>query len=71
MMQHPLTGATCVALPNVGMCPQLSCALTFMYLQQFVRVVLYSVRMGSDHLDFWSVSDPVSAFKLAGNAVMK
>ncbi|XP_078008884.1 RNA binding protein fox-1 homolog 1 isoform X29 [Phascolarctos cinereus] len=33
-MQHPLTGATCVALPNVGMCPQLSCALTFMYLQQ-------------------------------------
>ncbi|XP_055096480.1 RNA binding protein fox-1 homolog 1 isoform X34 [Symphalangus syndactylus] len=34
MMQHPLTGATCVALPNVGMCPQLSCALTFMYLQQ-------------------------------------
>ncbi|XP_035260673.1 RNA binding protein fox-1 homolog 1 isoform X20 [Anguilla rostrata] len=33
-MQHPLSGATCVALPNVGMCPQLSCALTFMYLQQ-------------------------------------
>ncbi|XP_015419289.1 PREDICTED: RNA binding protein fox-1 homolog 1 [Myotis davidii] len=33
-MQHPLTGATCVALPSVGMCPQLSCALTFMYLQQ-------------------------------------
>ncbi|KAM4698205.1 RNA binding protein fox-1 homolog 1 isoform 7-T7 [Rhinophrynus dorsalis] len=33
-MQHPLAGATCVALPNVGMCPQLSCALTFMYLQQ-------------------------------------
>ncbi|XP_070316683.1 RNA binding protein fox-1 homolog 1 isoform X18 [Odocoileus virginianus] len=33
-MQHPLTGATCVALPNVGLCPQLSCALTFMYLQQ-------------------------------------
>ncbi|XP_039631057.1 RNA binding protein fox-1 homolog 1 isoform X14 [Polypterus senegalus] len=33
-MQHPLMGATCVALPNVGMCPQLSCALTFMYLQQ-------------------------------------
>lgn len=36
-MQHPLTGATCVALPNVGMCPQLSCALTFMYLQQVRR----------------------------------
>ncbi|KAL6060246.1 hypothetical protein STEG23_004135 [Scotinomys teguina] len=36
-MQHPLTGATCVALPNVGMCPQLSCALTFMYLQQKER----------------------------------
>ncbi|KAM7332993.1 hypothetical protein ACRRTK_006313 [Alexandromys fortis] len=36
-MQHPLTGATCVALPNVGMCPQLSCALTFMYLQQHSR----------------------------------
>ncbi|XP_078519077.1 RNA binding protein fox-1 homolog 1 isoform X2 [Lissotriton helveticus] len=34
MQHHPLTGATCVALPNVGMCPQLSCALTFMYLQQ-------------------------------------
>ncbi|XP_016134932.1 RNA binding protein fox-1 homolog 1 isoform X6 [Sinocyclocheilus grahami] len=33
-MQHPLTGGTCVALPNVDMCPQLSCALTFMYLQQ-------------------------------------
>ncbi|KAM3827138.1 RNA binding protein fox-1 homolog 1 isoform 1-T1 [Vipera latastei] len=33
-MQHPLTGTTCVALPNVGMCPQLSCALTLMYLQQ-------------------------------------
>ncbi|XP_077172612.1 RNA binding protein fox-1 homolog 1 isoform X24 [Paroedura picta] len=33
-MQHPLSGTTCVALPNVGMCPQLSCALTFMYLQQ-------------------------------------
>ncbi|XP_069859621.1 RNA binding protein fox-1 homolog 1 isoform X5 [Dipodomys merriami] len=33
-MQHPLTGATCVALPNVGVCPQLSCALTFMYLHQ-------------------------------------
>lgn len=41
-MQHPLTGATCVALPNVGMCPQLSCALTFMYLQQ-VRRALPSV----------------------------
>lgn len=36
-MQHPLTGATCVALPSVGMCPQLSCALTFMYLQQVRR----------------------------------
>ncbi|XP_031669881.1 RNA binding protein fox-1 homolog 1-like [Oncorhynchus kisutch] len=34
-MQHPLTGGTCVAMPNVDMCPQLSCAaLTFMYLQQ-------------------------------------
>nr|XP_055050116.1 RNA binding protein fox-1 homolog 1 isoform X14 [Misgurnus anguillicaudatus] len=33
-MQHPLTGGTCVALPSVDMCPQLSCALTFMYLQQ-------------------------------------
>ncbi|XP_035379466.1 RNA binding protein fox-1 homolog 1 isoform X8 [Electrophorus electricus] len=33
-MQHPLTGGTCVALPNVDMCPQLSCALAFMYLQQ-------------------------------------
>ncbi|XP_016338178.1 RNA binding protein fox-1 homolog 1-like isoform X4 [Sinocyclocheilus anshuiensis] len=33
-MQHPLTGGTCVALPNVDMCPQLSCALTFMYLQR-------------------------------------
>ncbi|KAM9779738.1 RNA binding protein fox-1 homolog 1 isoform 5-T5 [Neosynchiropus ocellatus] len=32
-MQHP--GGTCVALPNVEACPQLSCAaLTFMYLQQ-------------------------------------
>ncbi|XP_051905689.1 RNA binding protein fox-1 homolog 1 isoform X5 [Hippocampus zosterae] len=32
-MQHP--GGTCVALPNVDACPQLSCAtLTFMYLQQ-------------------------------------
>lgn len=39
-MQHPLTGATCVALPNVGMCPQLSCALTFMYLQQVRRAAL-------------------------------
>lgn len=38
-MQHPLTGATCVALPNVGMCPQLSCALTFMYLQQVRRAL--------------------------------
>jgi len=42
-MQHPLTGATCVALPNVGMCPQLSCALTFMYLQQVRRAFLPSV----------------------------
>ncbi|XP_060028404.1 RNA binding protein fox-1 homolog 1 isoform X19 [Erinaceus europaeus] len=33
-MQQPLAGATCVAVPNVGICPQLSCALTFMYLQQ-------------------------------------
>ncbi|XP_045070425.1 RNA binding protein fox-1 homolog 1 isoform X3 [Coregonus clupeaformis] len=34
-MQHPLTGGTCVAMPNVDMCPQLSrAALTFMYLQQ-------------------------------------
>ncbi|XP_062388642.1 RNA binding protein fox-1 homolog 1 isoform X2 [Sardina pilchardus] len=33
-MQHPLAGGTCVALPNVDACPQLSCALTFMYLQQ-------------------------------------
>ncbi|XP_048846392.1 RNA binding protein fox-1 homolog 1 isoform X4 [Brienomyrus brachyistius] len=33
-MQHPVSGGTCVALPNVDMCPQLSCALTFMYLQQ-------------------------------------
>ncbi|XP_067318399.1 RNA binding protein fox-1 homolog 1 isoform X11 [Anolis sagrei] len=33
-MQQPITGTTCVALPNVSMCPQLSCALTFMYLQQ-------------------------------------
>ncbi|XP_057201613.1 RNA binding protein fox-1 homolog 1 isoform X10 [Triplophysa rosa] len=33
-MQHPLTGGPCVALSNVDMCPQLSCALTFMYLQQ-------------------------------------
>ncbi|KAM4820047.1 RNA binding protein fox-1 homolog 1 isoform 19-T19 [Thomomys bottae] len=33
-MQHPLAGATCVALPSVGVCPQLSCALTFMYLHQ-------------------------------------
>ncbi|XP_075888580.1 RNA binding protein fox-1 homolog 1 isoform X11 [Nelusetta ayraudi] len=32
-MQHP--GGTCVALPSVDACPQLSCAaLTFMYLQQ-------------------------------------
>ncbi|KAM9843004.1 RNA binding protein fox-1 homolog 1 [Aulostomus maculatus] len=33
-MQHP--GGTCVALPNVNTCPQLSscAALTFMYLQQ-------------------------------------
>ena len=42
-MQHPLTGATCVALPSVGMCPQLSCALTFMYLQQVRRAFLPSV----------------------------
>lgn len=42
-MQHPLTGATCVALPNVGLCPQLSCALTFMYLQQVRRAFLPSV----------------------------
>ncbi|XP_066497797.1 RNA binding protein fox-1 homolog 1 isoform X2 [Hoplias malabaricus] len=33
-MQHPLAGGTCVALPRVDACPQLSCALTFMYLQQ-------------------------------------
>ncbi|CAL8270537.1 unnamed protein product, partial [Lota lota] len=34
-MQHPLAGGTCVALPSVDACPQLSCAaLTFMYLQQ-------------------------------------
>ncbi|XP_028841322.1 RNA binding protein fox-1 homolog 1 isoform X8 [Denticeps clupeoides] len=33
-MQHPLAGGTCVALPSVDVCPQLSCALTFMYLQQ-------------------------------------
>ncbi|XP_040503507.1 RNA binding protein fox-1 homolog 1 isoform X5 [Gallus gallus] len=39
-MQHPLTGATCVALPNVGMCPQLSCALTFMYLQQEFGILI-------------------------------
>ncbi|KAJ8373124.1 hypothetical protein AAFF_G00270880 [Aldrovandia affinis] len=37
-MQHPLAGATCVALPHVDMCPQLSCALTFMYLQQIEQV---------------------------------
>ena len=47
-MQHPLTGATCVALPNVGMCPQLSCALTFMYLQQ-VRRALPSVAAPQAH----------------------
>uniref|UniRef100_A0A3B1J1R1 RNA binding protein fox-1 homolog 1 n=1 Tax=Astyanax mexicanus TaxID=7994 RepID=A0A3B1J1R1_ASTMX len=33
-MQHPLAGGPCVALPRVDVCPQLSCALTFMYLQQ-------------------------------------
>uniref|UniRef100_A0A8C9TSA3 RNA binding protein fox-1 homolog 1 n=1 Tax=Scleropages formosus TaxID=113540 RepID=A0A8C9TSA3_SCLFO len=33
-MQHPVSGGTCVAVPGVDMCPQLSCALTFMYLQQ-------------------------------------
>ncbi|TTJ38827.1 hypothetical protein Baya_15524 [Bagarius yarrelli] len=35
-MLHPLTGAPCVALAEVGARPQLSssCALTFVYLQQ-------------------------------------
>ncbi|MFT7798857.1 RNA binding protein fox-1 homolog 1-like isoform X8 [Arapaima gigas] len=33
-MQHPVSAGTCVAVPGVDMCPQLSCALTFMYLQQ-------------------------------------
>lgn len=48
-MQHP--GGTCVALPSVDACPQLSCAaLTFMYLQQvsvcnFVYMNLHLVYM--------------------------
>ncbi|GAA6093411.1 RNA binding protein fox-1 homolog 1 isoform X1, partial [Tachysurus ichikawai] len=35
-MLHPLTGAPCVALAEVGARPQLSssCAVTFVYLQQ-------------------------------------
>lgn len=48
-MQHPLAGATCVALPNVGMCPQLSCALTFMYLQQVSRNNFWCVLCLSFH----------------------
>lgn len=45
-MQHP--GGTCVALPNVDACPQLSCAaLTFMYLQQ---VSLYYCKDTNLHL---------------------
>lgn len=71
-MQHP--GGTCVALPNVDACPQLSCAaLTFMYLQQvssycredmnlhLVHVCLSAVGQGK-----WSGTGELHASLLVG-----
>lgn len=46
------------------------CAHYFCFLK-FVWVVLYSVRLGSEPLGFWSVSALESASKLTGHAVMK
>lgn len=52
-MQHP--GGTCVALPNVDACPQLSCAaLTFMYLQQVSSYYRKDTNLYLVHLVFVS-----------------
>lgn len=71
-MQHP--GGTCVAIPNVDACPQLSCAaLTFMYLQQVSSYYREYMNLHLVHVLFvaagqgkWNGTGELHASPLAG-----